>query len=349
MFVRELMAALVMIGGSALPSVAQTFVPTAVYVEPRELVTIEDGARRLNLYCVGSGSPTVMLEAGAGNGMMTWRHVQAEVGKLTRVCAYDRAGLGFSDAATRPSDVRNLVDDLHSLLKAADIPTPIVFVGHSLGGQVGVLFAATYPSLVGAMVLVDPGFAGMLQALQAELPPGQRTAIVDALNQTLDAMRACLDLARKGALTQPTTKEAKACVDPSSNPDKLDDTLRLAVARLLALPRVWETEISEIETFVPKGDQPDVNSTEFNGVDLSFGDKPLVVLSRGKLEGPPGVPPAYVVRVDAAWKAGHDRLAALSSGGSNTVVSGAGHYIQIDRPDAVINAVRRTVMELRTK
>ncbi len=86
--------------------------------------------------CTGSGQPTVTLEAGSGNSMMTWRHVQAEVASFTRVCAYDRAGLGFSDAATRPSNDANIVDDLHRLLEAADIPIPIVFVGHSLGGEI---------------------------------------------------------------------------------------------------------------------------------------------------------------------------------------------------------------------
>src|SRR5215470_3253396 len=81
----------------------------------------------------------------AGNSFVTWRHVQAQIARFTRVCAYDRAGLGFSDAATRPSTIANIVDDVHRLLKAAHIATPIVFVGHSLGGEAGLLFAATYP------------------------------------------------------------------------------------------------------------------------------------------------------------------------------------------------------------
>ena len=113
------------------PSAAQTVVPPEIYQSPQRLVAV-DGSRRLNLYCAGSGRPTVFLEAGSGNGMVVWRLVQAEIAKFTQVCAYDRAGLGFSDAATRPSDVRNMTDDLHRLLLAADIPRPIVFVGHSL-------------------------------------------------------------------------------------------------------------------------------------------------------------------------------------------------------------------------
>jgi pimeloyl-ACP methyl ester carboxylesterase len=122
---------------------AQSLVPSSIYTMPQRLVAV-DGARRLNLYCIGSGEPTVVLEAGAGNSMMTWRHVQAEIAGFARVCAYDRAGLGYSDAATRPSSIANIVDDLHRLIAAAGITTPVVFVGHSLGGEAGLLFISTY-------------------------------------------------------------------------------------------------------------------------------------------------------------------------------------------------------------
>ena len=81
----------------------------------------------------------------------------------------------------------------------------------------------------------------------------------------------------------------------------------------------------------------------------SFGDKPLVVLSRGVEEGAPGVPPAYRPKVEAAWRAGHDRIAALSTRGINTIVPGARHYIQIDRPEAVVTAVRRVVDAARSR
>ena len=91
--------------------------------------------------------------------------------RTTRVCAYDRAGLGFSDAATRPSDLRNIVDDLHRLVEAAPIATPFVYVGHSLAGAIGLLYVATYPEDIAGAVLVEPAFAGEVAALQAPLPP----------------------------------------------------------------------------------------------------------------------------------------------------------------------------------
>ncbi len=324
----------------------QTTVRSRVYTTPQHLVAV-DGRRRLNLYCSGSGSPTVMLEAGSGNGMMTWRHVQTQIAKFTRVCAYDRAGLGFSDAATRPSNDANIVDDLQRLIGAARIATPIVFVGHSLGGEVGLLFGAIYPAEVAGAVLIDSGFPDMVRVLEAALPPAQRAALLDGFNRMLDGDRACLALAEKGALRHPATMAAHNCVKMSGSPDKLDKTLRHATARQLALPRVWRSMISENESFLPEGDQPAVNAREFQK--LSFEDKPLIVLTRGKQEGAPGVPPESVAAMEAAWKAGHDEIAALSTRGVNEVVPNTGHYIQADQPQAVINAVRRVVTEVRGK
>ncbi len=108
-------------------------VASAVYLHPQRLVAI-DGSRRINLYCEGTGERTVLFNAGAGESMMVWRHVQGQIAQVTRACSYDRAGYGFSDSATRASDARNTVDDLHRLLRAARTVTPIVYVGHSAAG-----------------------------------------------------------------------------------------------------------------------------------------------------------------------------------------------------------------------
>jgi pimeloyl-ACP methyl ester carboxylesterase len=337
-------AVLTCVGTAA--SLAQTVVPSSVYTGPQRLIPI-DGARRLNLYCTGSGQPTVMLEAGSGNSMMTWRHVQAEVASFTRVCAYDRAGLGFSDAAKRPSSDANIVDDLHRLLVAASIATPIVFVGHSLGGEIGLFYWATYPDEIAGAVLVDPGFPDMLRVLQAALPPSQQTALLDGFHKLLDSNRACLVLAQQGLLAHPQTTTEKTCTDASGSPDKLDDTLSQGIARQLALPRVWQAMISEAESFVPNGDQRSTDSAQFATASLSFGDRPLIVLTRGNQEGAPGVPPTSVAAMEIAWKAGHDRVAALSTRGISVVVPNTGHYIQIEQPGTVTDAIRRVVADVR--
>jgi pimeloyl-ACP methyl ester carboxylesterase len=344
-----LVPALAVAAFSAQSTLAQAIVPDAIYTAPQDLVAI-DGVRRLNLYCDGSGSPTVVLDAGAGNSIATWRHVQAEIAKVTRVCAYDRAGLGFSDAAERPSDLKNMVDDLHRLVKAAGLSTPIVYVGHSLAGSVGQLYAAAYPGDIAGAMLVEPAFAGDLAAMQAELPPDKNNAVAEAFERTLDVKRACLSLARKGELTNPGTREALDCLDIGWDPDaSSDDVLRRTMVHLQTLPRVWEAQISELDCFVPRSGRPDVDSAELSDVKLDFDHKPLAVLTRGVEEGGPGVPPAYVPKVEASWRAGHDRIAALSSWGQNIIVPGARHYVQIDRPQAVIDAVRRVVEAVRAQ
>jgi pimeloyl-ACP methyl ester carboxylesterase len=330
------------------PGAAATLVADSVYMAPQQLVAI-DGARRLNLYCVGSGEPAVVLEAGSGNGMVTWRFVQAEIGKITRVCAYDRAGLGFSDAAERPSDVANMADDLSRLIAAAGIAKPFVLVGHSLGGATAVLYAATHPDDLAAAVLVEPAFAGDLHALQAELPAGRRTAIAEAMERSLAYKRACLALAEAGKLEQPATGAERDCVDESYDPNRLDAPLRQAGSRLLALPRVWQAMISEMASFVTLSDAPDADTAELDAVTFSFGDKPLIVLSRGVDEGGPGVPPDALPRVEAAWRAGHVALAARSTRGEHIVVPGSRHYVQIDEPAAVIDAMRHVVLAVRGK
>ena len=117
---------------------------------------VDIGGRALFISCTGSGSPTVVLEAGSGNSAETWVGVQPEVARFTRVCSYDRAGLGQSDPA--PSGVRTVqdsVDDLHALLAAADISGPIVLAGHSLGGLIVRLYASQCPGDVAGVVLVD--------------------------------------------------------------------------------------------------------------------------------------------------------------------------------------------------
>lgn len=88
------------------------------YLRPQRLVDV--GGHRLNIYCTGSGAPTVILEAGHGSSMIVWRDVQAVIAQHTRTCAYDRAGMGFSDGAPPPRDATAVVTDLHALLRAGE-------------------------------------------------------------------------------------------------------------------------------------------------------------------------------------------------------------------------------------
>src|ERR1043165_4899132 len=124
------------------------------YPPPGQLVDV--GGYRLHINCTGTGSPTVVIVAGLGEWSTTWGGVvQPEVAKTTRVCTYDRAGLGWSEAGPLPSDAAQFSKELHTLLQNANVPGPYVMVGHSLGGFVVRVFAHDYASEVAGVALID--------------------------------------------------------------------------------------------------------------------------------------------------------------------------------------------------
>jgi pimeloyl-ACP methyl ester carboxylesterase len=152
-----------------------------------------DGGRELYIECRGAGSPTVVLEAGTGDLADIWSRVppgpgQAvlpAVAQFTRVCAYDRPGTYLlpdsrsrSDPVTMPRSVRDLVLDLHALLRAAHVPPPYVLVGHSLGGMVARLYATTYPGGIAGLVLIDAQNEDFIAAYKKFLTPEQYLAAV---------------------------------------------------------------------------------------------------------------------------------------------------------------------------
>jgi pimeloyl-ACP methyl ester carboxylesterase len=123
------------------------------YPPPGQLADVGD--HRLHINCTGTGSPTVVIVSGLGDWSTSWGVVQPEVAKTTRVCTYDRSGLGWSDASSLPSDAAQFAKELHTLLQNANVPGPYVLVGHSLGGFIVRTFAHDYASEVAGVVLVD--------------------------------------------------------------------------------------------------------------------------------------------------------------------------------------------------
>ena len=114
------------------------------YVEPCQLVNI--GGRRINLQCAGTGGPTVILMAGIFSWSVVWYKTAPVIAQKTRVCAFDRAGYGFSDPGPQPQILSDVVDDLHAALNAGPISGPYVLVGHSLGGIEARLCAQRWPT-----------------------------------------------------------------------------------------------------------------------------------------------------------------------------------------------------------
>jgi pimeloyl-ACP methyl ester carboxylesterase len=147
---------LAMLGLAALGGAYQTVgasLDRSATAMPGQMIDV--GGYRLYLHCTGSGSPTVILEAGAAESSAYWGWIAPAVAANTKVCVYDRAGRGFSEAAPAPLDAVGVATALHTLLSRAQVAGPYVLVGHSTGGPYVRTFAARYPDQVAGMVLLD--------------------------------------------------------------------------------------------------------------------------------------------------------------------------------------------------
>jgi pimeloyl-ACP methyl ester carboxylesterase len=148
---------LLLLAGMIYESLAES-ADAQTYPPPGQMVDV--GGYRLHINCMGNGSPTVVIAAGLGDWSTGWGYVQPEVAKTTRVCTYDRAGLGWSEPGPLPRDASHFAKELHTLLQNAKIPGPYVMVGHSLGGLPVRVFTHDYPTEVAGVVLVDSMFPG---------------------------------------------------------------------------------------------------------------------------------------------------------------------------------------------
>ena len=142
---------------------AAEFLDNRMHQAPGQMVDV--GGHRLHLLCAGSGAPTVILESGLGEAAAYWGWIAAAVAKDTRVCAYDRAGRGWSDPAAASQDGVAVATDLHILLDRGSLAGPFVLVGHSSGAQYVRIFAGRYPEQVAGMILLDGQPAEAFEAL----------------------------------------------------------------------------------------------------------------------------------------------------------------------------------------
>jgi len=316
------------------------------YLSQEHSVTI-DGNRRIHLVCMGSGTPTVVLSAGRGDWSVTWSRVQPMVATITRVCAWDRPGFGFSSPSTATQNVDTTTTDLEAALVRAAIPGPYVLVGHSLGGYESLIFADRHRSGVTGMVLVDPGipdqFARYARTAPAFVKEGEA-----ALIQQVASVRQCAQVVRAGGLTA-ASAEATRCRRMIIRP-AFSNALAGALLQWWQDPSLFETRASHLEN-TDLGSRPAVNPAR------NYGSMPLVVLSAPRqVELPPGLTPERQALLRAEAQAaladdskGHEELAALSSIGVRRLVPDVGHFIQSDNPDVVIEAIAAVVEAARSR
>jgi pimeloyl-ACP methyl ester carboxylesterase len=314
------------------------------YLSQEHTVTI-DGNRRIHLVCMGAGTPTVVLSAGRGDWSVTWSRVQPVVAKITRVCAWDRPGFGFSSPSPAMQNVDATTSDLEAALLRAAILGPYVLVGHSLGGLESLIFADRHRSDVRGMVLVDPGVPDQF-ARYARFAPEFIKIGQAALIQQVASVRQCAQVVRTEGLTG-ASAEAARCRRMIVRP-AFSDALADALLQWWRDPALFETRASHLES-TDLGSRPALNPAR------NYGSMPLVVLSASRqVELPPGLTPDRQALLRAEAQAafadvskGHEELAALSSVGVRRLVPNVGHFIQVDDPGVVIEAIGRVVEAAR--
>ena len=304
------------LAGTALASVGGLVETIALEHDSRTIAMpgklYDVGSHRLHMSCSGHGSPTVVLMNGTGEISQSWARITPQIAATTRVCAYDRAGQGWSDDVPHPQDGQEIATDLHALLAASGEAGPYLIVGHSLGGVYGMTFASEHPSDVAGMVLLDSS------------TPEQFTALPDYAGdfQMIRRMYGVLpSLARLGIGRLVGTSSISSLPEPAAGQVRAFGTTS----------RGYENARDDVSTYR-------VSFREAQAL-RTLGDKPLVVLTAsGSIADTRG------------WVAAQDKLATLSSNVWHTQVD-ASHAGVVDSARgaaAAARAIEAAVRSFRT-
>ena len=260
----------------------------SAYPMPGQLVDV--GGHRLHLNCMGSGSPTVILQPGGGDFSSVMGWIAPAVAAQTRVCVYDRAGRGWSEPADGAQDATQIAADLHALLQRGNVPGPYVLAGHSFGGLYELTHANLYPADVAGMVLIDSTNPATV-ADPAKATPYDSSSN-DAVTDRVAALAAAA--ARLGLVRLIGTASY------GDLPPQARDEVRAKTATA-------DYASGWINEFV----QANASGAEAAML-TDFAEKPLVVLTAG-------------AETDATHDAAQSKLATLSKNSSHRVVDGASH------------------------
>jgi len=314
-----------------------------LYAKPGKLV--DAGGFRLNLYCMGSGSPTVVFESGWEDWAPAWSTVQPQIAKWTRACSYDRAGAGFSDPGLMPRTSVRIAEELHTALNSAGISGPYILVGHAFGGDNVRTFADLYMGDVAGLVLVEADPTDVESATMQEADRRGRIGIVSQLRECRNAI-----------------VEHKPLPMLSSHPGQSQRTCAQQFFRGLPeaawspelnamLLEIAETKVANYDAYLSEMEQMGWDEAYLKKHRRSLGSRPIRVLTSGNHGvGHLGTRPAdtperlkyqqEITRAQARWL-------ELSSNAKQIFARHSSEYIQFDEPETVINAIREVYEQAR--
>lgn len=279
---------------------------------PGRLVRLPDG-RMLNLRCAGHGAPTVVLESGFGADSHAWFKVQPAIAAITRVCAYDRAGYGFSEPGPQPRSGAAIARDLDQALTEANLAGPYVVVGHSAGGLYARLFAARRPGDVVGLVFLDP-------TVERLAPDDSVDA--DGLGGIRQRLRRCLAASLE---TQSSGALASTCVSRDRRP---------------LSPAQWRSQLSELDNIFRQ------TSAETSRIGELLVDIPAYVITASDTAA--AAPRVGLEQPQSTWELQHQQLAGRFQVSSQQTILSS-HLVMIDRPDAAIAEILEMVRATRER
>jgi pimeloyl-ACP methyl ester carboxylesterase len=308
-----------------------------VYTRPGQILTAADGAR-LNVYCMGSGSPTVLFESGWEDWAPAWAVVQPRVAKWTRACSYDRAGAGFSGAGPMPRTSVRIADELHSALHDAGISGPYILVGHAFGGDPVRTFADLYTPEIAGLVLVEADPSDVEPTAMRDDDHRGYSKIVGRLRECRDSVATGKQLpllpARPGSPARTCAQQFFRGLPEAEWSPELNASLLHTAQTKVAM---YDAFISEMEEF-PWDEAWLVQHRR------SLGSRPVRVLTTnnhgvGHLPAANAQDPKHL-EYEHQIALAQARWLDLSSNARQIFVQGSSEYLQFDQPDTVVSVIR---------
>ena len=297
-----------------------------VYARPGQLVDV--GGFRLNLYCVGSGSPTVVFDSGWGDWAPAWSTVQPQIAKWTRACSYDRAGTGFSDPGPKPRTSVRIAEELRTALHRAGMAGPYILVGSAFGGDNMRTFAYLYMDEVAGLVLDDADSDDLEPKEMQEETHRGHAAIPKDMRECQDAI-----LKHKPLPAICAQRFFRGLPEAAWSPELNAKVLKIA-----------QTKAAMYDSYASEMEQTPEDETYLQQHNRSFGSRPIRVLTSGNhgvghLERKPPDTPEHLKYEQETTRA-QARWLALSSNSKQIFTRNSSEYIQFDEPETLIKAIR---------